>query len=216
MNIERFRLGEPHYPAALHKYLGDRAPSELGVIGNPELLEGRLLALFCSVRCPGNLILQTYDLAREMREAKIGVIGGFHSPMEKECLRLLLRGTQPIVICPARNIEQMRIPVEWRSAIADGRLLLVSPFTVGHRRISLESARKRNRFVAAIADEIFVAHAEAGSKTEAFCRECLRSGKRVYLPADDHHASLFVLGAIAIKSNHTILEQRRETTEQTE
>jgi hypothetical protein len=34
--------------------------------------------------------LKTYDLARDLRDADVPVIGGFHTPMEKECLRLLL------------------------------------------------------------------------------------------------------------------------------
>jgi predicted AAA+ superfamily ATPase len=46
-------------------------------------------------------VLRTFALA--LREAGIPVIGGFHAPMEKECLDLLLRGTQPVVICPARS-----------------------------------------------------------------------------------------------------------------
>jgi len=33
------------------------------------------------------------------------VVSGFHALMEKECLDLLLRGTQPIVICPLASIE---------------------------------------------------------------------------------------------------------------
>jgi hypothetical protein len=54
-----------------------------------------------------------------LRGAGIPIIGGFHSPMEKECLDLLLRGQQPIVICPARSIQGMRIcgfpqPGDWR------------------------------------------------------------------------------------------------------
>ncbi len=78
--------------------------------GNLRLLEEQLTALFYSNRCPGDLILKTYDLARAMRDAETPVIGGFQTPMEKECLRLLLRGRQPVVICPARGIENMRVP----------------------------------------------------------------------------------------------------------
>ena len=65
-----------------------------------------LLGFFCATRCPGNVILRTYDLALPLREAGVPVIGGFHTPMEKECLEVLLRGQQPVVICPARSIEQ--------------------------------------------------------------------------------------------------------------
>ena len=61
-----------------------------------------------------------YDLSRAMRDAGVPVIGGFQSPMEKECLRILLRGDQPVVVCPARGIENMRIPREWREAAGRG------------------------------------------------------------------------------------------------
>ena len=60
------------------------------------------------------------------------LIGGFHSPMEKECLDLLLRGSRPIIICPARSIDRMRIPKPWKAPLADGRLLVMSPF-LDHR-----------------------------------------------------------------------------------
>ena len=60
--------------------------------GNLSLLDEPLTALFCSNRCPGDLILKTYDLTRAMRDAGIPVIGGFQTSMELECLRLLLRG----------------------------------------------------------------------------------------------------------------------------
>ncbi|MBI3992506.1 MAG: hypothetical protein HY342_04475 [Candidatus Lambdaproteobacteria bacterium] len=58
-----------------------------------------LLSLFSSIRAPGDAILITYDLARALRDSGVAVVGGFHSPMEQECLRLLLRGTQPVVVC---------------------------------------------------------------------------------------------------------------------
>jgi len=32
-----------------------------------------------------------------MRDVGIPVVGGFQTPMEKECLRLLLRGSQPLL-----------------------------------------------------------------------------------------------------------------------
>ena len=89
-------------------------------IGNPSLLDEPLTALFCSQQCPGDVILKLYDTARAMRDAGVPVIGGFQSPMERECLRLLLRGNQPIVVCPARSIETMRIPGEWREPLSQG------------------------------------------------------------------------------------------------
>src|SRR6266487_2537343 len=76
---------------------------------------------------------------------------GFHSPIEKECLALLLRGAQPIVICLARNIERMRVPAVWRQPIADGRLLVLSPFAAPVNRATTKLTKVRNEFVAALA-----------------------------------------------------------------
>ena len=102
--------------------------------GNLSLLDEQLTALFCSNRCPGDLILKTYDLARAIRDAGIPVIGGFQTSMERECLRILLRGKQPVVVCPARSIDNMRTPLDWRPALDGGRLLVMSPFPAMARR----------------------------------------------------------------------------------
>jgi len=47
--------------------------------------------------------LKAYDLARELREKKTPVISGFHTPVEKDMLEILLKGKGPNVICPARG-----------------------------------------------------------------------------------------------------------------
>jgi hypothetical protein len=173
MGMVRVGQEDSHYPSALLLLLGDRAPAMLAALGNLDILRQKKLALFCSVKCPGNLILQTYDLARALRDAGVTVIGGFHSPMEKECLTVLLRGTQPVIVCLARSIEKMRTPSRWQAPLAESRLLLLSPFAEKLRRATADLARKRNGFVAALAEAIFVAHAAPGSKTERFCRDVL-------------------------------------------
>jgi hypothetical protein len=79
-------------------------------VGRAEAVAHRpYLALLCSVRCPGDLILAAYNLVVALRAAGVTVIGGFHAPMERECLRLL-RGRQPVIVCPARGVERMRVP----------------------------------------------------------------------------------------------------------
>jgi len=166
--------------------------------GNVAILENKLLALFCSARCPGDLILKTYDLARKVRESSTTVVGGFHSPMERECLDLLLRGTQPVVICPARGIERMRLPRHWMTAIDQGRMLILSPFAGTVRRPTIRTAAQRNDFVAAIADAVFVAHASPASKIEAFCRRLHLLGKPLFTLPGPENSSLLALGAVAI------------------
>jgi len=78
------------YPDNLRHYINHRATKRIFTLGNRNILQTKPLALFCSVKCPGNLILQTYDLAQKWRDAGVTVISGFHSPMERECLNILL------------------------------------------------------------------------------------------------------------------------------
>jgi len=186
------------YPPALRDgMVVASAWQRVWAIGNLQILEQPLLGFFCSTRCPGEVIIRTYDLARALREAGVPMLGGFHTPMEKECLALLLRGTQPMVICPARSIAQMRLPADWRQSVVHNRLLILSPFEAQHRRPTVELTEQRNRFVAALSAHIFIAHAAPKSKTEALCLELLRQGKQVFAlphPANDH---ILVAGARA-------------------
>lgn len=188
-----------NFPPALRVSDGTAVFPQIWAIGNLAILEKRLLGFFCSIKCPGAIILQTYDLVRALRDAGVPVISGFHSPMEKECLALLLRGTQPVIVCPARSLEKMRIPAEWKAPLTEGRLLILSPFTGKTRRATADLARKRNEFVAIFADAVFVAHATSGSKTEQFCLSLLTRGKRVLTLENDENASLLAFGARPVR-----------------
>jgi len=128
VEIARLAAGDADYPAALARYLGAQAPAALTTLGDRDLLHQKTVALFCSIKCPGTAILRTYDLVRSLRDAGTPVIGGFQSPMELECLALLLRGRGPVIVCPVRGIDGMRVPRDWRTPLTDGRLLLLSPF----------------------------------------------------------------------------------------
>ena len=151
-----------HWPRRLEERLGTAAPSRLCAIGDPKILTERKVGLFCSVRCPGNAILGAYDVARKLRDEGVTVISGFHSPVEKECLRILLRGKQPIIICLARAPEKIRLPVGWRRALEAGRLLLLSQFEKRPQRPTTVSSHQRNELVAALSDTALIVHAEPG------------------------------------------------------
>ena len=59
---------DSRYPANLKFCLDNDAPKSITAGGNLAVLRSKILALFCSTKCPGNLILQTYDLAQKLRE----------------------------------------------------------------------------------------------------------------------------------------------------
>jgi predicted Rossmann fold nucleotide-binding protein DprA/Smf involved in DNA uptake len=148
------------------------------------LLVCRKLALLCSQKCPGDVILKTYDFAQLVRGSGLAIVSGFHSPIERDCLPILLRWPDAIIIVQAHRLSTSRLPMEWQKGIEAKRLLLVSPFGERAKRATTELAAERNRFVAAISDEVLIPFAAQGSKTEALALDLLASGKPVYTFSD--------------------------------
>lgn len=204
IEVTHIRRGDDLYCDSLSLCLGENAPATLSVIGNIELLKTKSLALFCSTKCPGSLILKTYDLAQDLLEAGTPVISGFHSPVERECLTILVRGKNQIIMCLARGLEGMRFPKEYRKPLDEGRRLLLSSSSDTVRRADTKLAAARNALVAAIADSVFVVHAEPGSKTEALCQDVLAWHKPLHTFDDEANSNLISLGAKPFKTNSAL------------
>lgn len=204
MEIIRLYQSDPSYPGALNDYLGDAAPLSISTLGNLELLKQHKLGLFCSALCPASLTIQTHDLVCRLPHTGVAVISGFHSPAERECLSILLRGSQPVVVCPARSLKKMRIRMEWRKALGEGRVLFLSPFPDHRHRGDTVMAIYRNRFVAALADKIFVAHAAPSSKTERFCHEIFAWRKPIYTLESEYNANIAEMKAKALRPDQAI------------
>jgi predicted Rossmann fold nucleotide-binding protein DprA/Smf involved in DNA uptake len=189
------QTGEAEFPATRLSGLGATAPSALALFGNAENLSLDSLAILSSVRTPPELILRTFDLARTLRSEGMPTIGGFQTPLERECLLLLLRGKQPVTVCPAHGIEGMRIPRLWRQPLEDQRLLIVSLFPGRRRRPSVRTAEPRNRLVAALASRLFILHARPGSRAFRAAVLGLDLGKPVYCFEHERNRELILLGA---------------------
>lgn len=173
------------------------AKRKVHILGDPAVLDRPKVALFCSVKCPGKLILATYDLVRQFRQEGTLVISPFHSPMEQECLRILLRSPHPVIWALARGLYKQvpSTPIDCRPAVKEGRLIMATPFPANIRRITTETATTRNYFAAELATAVFVAHAAPGSKMEVLCKALLASGKPVYTFNDAANEHLLAVGA---------------------
>ena len=198
MNVppaRRYERGAPDTPKALQRCFAGGRVRAVTVRGDVRILDGALTAFFCSVRCPGEIILRVYDLARELRTTDRTLIGGFQSPVEKEFLDLLLRGSARAVVCPARGIDTMRVPPAWRPALCERRLLILSPFTRAHPRPTAALAAQRNDLVAALATGFLIPYAAPAGKTEALARTAAAAGKPVVTVDTPLNATLLTLGA---------------------
>jgi predicted Rossmann fold nucleotide-binding protein DprA/Smf involved in DNA uptake len=160
----------------LRERLGEGAPAHVTVLGNLDVLDLPKTALFCSASSPGHTILAAYDQASRWRDAGRCVISGFHSPVEKECLRILLRGRQPVIVCLARGLEGMRLPRDWKKSLADNRLLVLSKFAASDRRMTERLAVARNQLVAELADEVVFAHITPGGHLDELRKLVTRWG----------------------------------------
>ena len=130
------------------------------------------------------------------------MIGGFHTPVERDVLRILLRGQAPVTIVLARAAKGSRAPAPLgpaiRDAIAAGLAEIVSPFPETHRSTTAASAEARNGHILTLAPAILIAHAASGGKTEALAGKAIAMGLSVFTFPSPSNANLIGIGAQVI------------------
>jgi len=197
VKVRRVEPGDSNYPAIPAGRLPIAAAPTFYAMGDLSILHHPLLGLICSIQCPGSIIIKTFDFIRKLRDEKAVVIGGFHSPMERECLDLLLRDSQPVILCPARSLCNLRMGKEARKAVAEGRLLVLSLFGDDVRRTTASQSILRNDMVAALAEAILVPFAAQNGKTWTTVSRALGYGQKIVTFEDDANTHLITSGAIA-------------------
>ena len=126
-------------------------------------------------------------------------VSGWHSPVEQEIERILARGKVPLVLAAARSLDKLRVAASWRERIGENRGLIVSPFESGHR-LTLHSARLRNRWILQVCPRVVVPHAAPGGALHALLMETLAAPNAPQISVFAHadHAELLDCGAHAL------------------
>ena len=150
----------------------------IAYLGNTDLLKLPKTAFLCSRQVPAGVVLKCYDWAIAQREAGRCIISGFHSQLEKDVMHYLLKGTQPIMLALARGLKK-RLEPELSDVLSEKRLLIITPFDEKVKRVTRETANQRNRFMAELADEIFVAYASQGGNIEKLITDISFKGKTI-------------------------------------
>ena len=190
------------YPKAVTAIFGTDAPEKISFAGNEEILNTKKIGLFVSINCPGVMIFQSYDFVFKMRSRNVSFVSGFHSPMEKECLRSLAIGSAGIIWCIAKSIESFKLPEDLEKVFDDGRLLIISSFPEKINRITRETSLLRNKIVAAIADESFFSYAAPDGSTEKLCCEAIEWGKPVFTLDTPENQGIIDRGALPVDINN--------------
>lgn len=133
----------------------------LNGVGGQALMSASLTAFFASRQCPGFAIRAAIDWAIEQARARQTIISSFHSPLEQSVLEVLLQARSPVVAVLARPVTGAKLSADWKAAILEGRMAVVSDCSV-KKRLTSEQAMQRNELTAQLADAIFIAHASAG------------------------------------------------------
>lgn len=140
--------------------------------GNTDILKLEKTAFLCSRKCPAVVVLNSYDWAKKQREAGTCIVCGNHSQIEKDVFDILLKGKQPLILVLARKMKT-RWESEIEKAVKQERLLVLSTFDQSIKRVTRETAEKRNRKIIEISDHITV-----GYKTENGQLDKLLKGKK--------------------------------------
>ena len=121
-------------------------------LGNTSLLDRYLVAFFASRSSTAEITERALRWAEDICQTDKVVISGFHSPLEKEILNILLENHRPVIIALGRALYK-KVPPHLQSAFDEGRLLFVS--FRGYSRHSWNSAQQRNWGIADLADKIY-------------------------------------------------------------
>jgi predicted Rossmann fold nucleotide-binding protein DprA/Smf involved in DNA uptake len=128
-------------------------PESITVLGNVDLLSESSVALFCSMKCPGSIILKTYDLAQKLTKEGFTIIGGFHSPVEREVLNVVLKSKTKGHLSGTGHIDEDS--TAYRKLLDEARLLIVS-VTGNQRQPDTTMAERRNQLAGALAAQVCV------------------------------------------------------------
>lgn len=123
-------------------------------IGEIRWIERNKIGFIASRKFSTLSVLPTLDWAMEISQREdIAVVSGFHSQMEKEVLKILLRGRCGIIVVLARGMYH-KVPKPYEEALQQNRLLIISYEKDSVIRVSEQTAHKRNKYVISLSDEI--------------------------------------------------------------
>ena len=148
--------------------VGAEFASRIIGVGESSLINKPLLGLIASRECPGNVLLATLERIPQWVKAGRVIVSGFHSPLEQQVLRSLLRRNGHAVRVLARcfSASGYRLVKEEQDAFANGRLLIISAFGADTPRVTRVSAIKRNELVIALSSEVVAPFVSKGSPLE--------------------------------------------------
>lgn len=168
--------GDPDYPRRYKKHLGEKAPPFLFGAGDRNLMQGGGLAVVGSRNVTRDGESFTKEVASWCARGGMPIVSGGARGVDQISMLAALDAGGYVIGILADSLLKQSVSSHARSAIADGRLLLLSPYHPG-ARFTVGTAMGRNKFIYAMADYALVVQTDhkKGGTWEGACEELRRS-----------------------------------------
>lgn len=194
---------DTNYPARYKKHLKYKAPPLLFGVGNRSLLRGGGLGIVGS----RNIDQKGEDFTRQIAELcvynRMPVVSGGARGVDQISMNAALEAGGVAIGILADSLLKKSVERKYRHAIADDRLLLISPYHP-NARFSVETAMKRNKLIYTMSDYGLVVSAEhkkggtwAGAEEELKRENALPVFVRAENDAPQGNSKLLDIGAIS-------------------
>ncbi len=213
---------DSEYPTRYKKHLKDKAPPLLFGVGERSLLTGGGLAMVGSRNVDGQGEIFTRKVAKQCVHSNMPVISGGARGVDQISMETTLDNGGASIGVLADNLLKKSIGKKFRTAIANRRLLLISPYHP-EARFQAWAAMGRNKLIYAMADFALVVssdHEKGGTwagATEEMKREySVPVFTRIDKTIPKGNKKLFDFGAVQwpeIISSHNMISILRSETE---
>lgn len=143
--------GDDLYPYRLKQRLKEKSPPILYGIGNMELLSQGGLAIVGSRDITESEISYTQTIAKYSAQEKLQVISGGAKGVDQVAMLSCLESSGTVIGVLADSLAKMAVNGLYRQAIAQGRLVLISPYDP-HAGFNTGNAMGRNKYIYGLAD----------------------------------------------------------------
>jgi DNA processing protein len=172
-------------------------PPSLWCLGDLTILNHTLLAIISAREIDSDLALESSQLLKQLAFIKdVSFVGGWHSPLEEQALRILLAQEVSIVFCVSKALERFIPSIEVVSRVVQGQALLLTHCSPKAKRITRDASMRRNELVVELAKAVLVLSAPEGSASLKLARSALGRGKPVHTLEHRLNKDLLIAGAV--------------------
>jgi DNA processing protein len=194
--VRESEVREIKAPSNLTSFFHGKPPS-LWCLGDTAILNQTLLGVISARQIDSDLALKSAQLLKQLGSLRdVCFVGGWHSPLEDEALRVLLAQGASVVFCVSKGLDRFIPSIEVASRVSQGQALLLTHCSPKAKRITRDASVRRNELVVELAKAILVLSAPEGSASLKLAKSALDRGKPVLTPEHPMNKELLASRAL--------------------